>query len=126
MKKVEERLQTVISNYIKLQYPYVIFTAEKSGLKLSIGQAVKAKNQRNPSRGLPDVLILQPNKHYKGLFLEVKKETPYLKSGKLSNNKHIQEQNEVLKRLNSLGYLALFVWSYEMAKVILDSYMKEI
>jgi len=75
---------------------------------------------------LPDVLILQPNKHYKGLFLEVKKETPYLKSGKLSNNKHIQEQNEVLKRLNSLGYLALFVWSYEMAKVILDSYMKEI
>lgn len=126
MKKVEEKLQTAISKYIKLQYPDVIFTAEKSGLKLSIGQAVKAKNQRNPSRGLPDVLMLQPNKNYKGLFLEVKKETPYLKSGKLSNNKHIQEQNEVLKRLNSLGYLALFVWSFDMAKVVLDSYMKDI
>jgi len=126
MKKVEEKLQTAISNYIKLQYPDVIFTAESSGLKLPIGLAVKAKNHRNPPRGLPDILILQTNKHYKGLFLELKKETPYLKSGKLSNNKHIQEQNEVLTRLNGLGYLAFFVWSFDMAKVILDSYMKEV
>lgn len=126
--KQEENLQTAVSNYLKLQYPNVIFTAESSGVRLPIGLAKKAKEHRNPPRGLPDILILNPKfdsyKDYYGLFLELKTVNPYLKNGCLSKNKHIQEQAFVLERLNKLGYVALFSWSFEMSKKIIDSYMK--
>ena len=59
--KQEEKLQTAISNYLKLQYPNVIFTAESSGIRLPIGLAKKAKEHRNPARGLPDISIFYPN-----------------------------------------------------------------
>ena len=58
MKK-EDSIQLAVSTYLKIQYPYTIFTAESSGLKLTIGQAVKAKKQRNPVRGLPDLFIIE-------------------------------------------------------------------
>ena len=122
--KQEEKLQTAISNYLKLQYPNVIFTAESSGIRLPIGLAKKAKEHRNPARGLPDISIFYPNEKYYGLFFELKIKSPYLKNGDISINKHIQEQAKVLKRLNELGYLAMFVWSFEMAHGIIDSYMK--
>ena len=120
----EERLQISISRYLKHQYPQVIFTAESSGIPLPIYLAKKAKAQRNPTKGLPDVWIAQPNTMYYGLFLELKTKTPFLKSGKLSTNKHIREQAKVLERLNDLGYLAQFVWSFDMAKALIDDYLK--
>jgi hypothetical protein len=61
--KAEEKLQIAVCKYLKLQYPDVIFTAESSGLKLTIGQAVIAKQLRS-SKGLPDIMIFQPNLHY--------------------------------------------------------------
>lgn len=121
----EETLQTAICSYIKYQYPNVIFTAESSGVRLTIGQAKKAKNQRNPESGLPDLIILEPNKDYHGLCLELKRKSPYLKNGELSQNKHIQNQYEVHKTLNLKGYLTMFVWSFEMAKEVLDQYINQ-
>ena len=123
MNKEEEKLQTVVSNYLKLQFPDVIFTSESSGLRLPIGLAIKVKKLRNPEEGLSDMMIFQPNDSYHGLFLELKVKSPYLKNGNLSKSKHIQDQAEVLERLNDLGYLAMFAWSFEMAKGIIDSYM---
>lgn len=122
MKK-EESLQIAVCNYLKLQYPEVYFTAESSGIKLTIGQAVKAKKQRNPSKGLPDLIILEPNKEYHGICLELKKKTPYLKNGSLSRNYHIQNQFWCLNHLGRRGYCCEFVWSFDMAKQIIDQYM---
>ena len=123
MKK-EESLQIAVCNYLKFQYPDVYFTAESSGVKLTIGQAVKAKKQRNPSKGLPDLIILEPNKNFHGLCFEFKVKSPLLKNGQLSSNKHIQEQAAVLNKLSDKRYLCSFVWSFEQAKSIIDKYMK--
>ncbi|HTJ53747.1 MAG TPA: hypothetical protein VL443_30035 [Cyclobacteriaceae bacterium] len=122
MKK-EESLQIAVSNYLRLQYPNVIFTAESSGLKLTIGQAVKAKKLRS-SRGLPDMIILEPRGNYKGLCIELKTVSPYRKDGKLKTDQHLQEQEELLTRLNAKGYGALFATGFDKAKTIIDEYMK--
>lgn len=121
MKK-EESLQIAISRFIKLQYPNVIFTSESSGIRLTMGQAVKAKKQRSKHK-LPDMIILQPNKEYHGICFELKKKSPFLKDGSLSTNKHIQEQHKTLKQLSTLGYYTCFVWSLEQAISILKKYL---
>lgn len=121
----EESLQIAVSRYLRLQYPTLIFTAESSGIRLTIGQAVKAKKMRSES-GLPDLIILEPRGPYHGLVLELKKEgtTIFLKDGSLTKNKHIREQHAVMKKLFHKGYMALFACGYEHAKIIIDKYME--
>jgi hypothetical protein len=122
MKK-EEKLQIAVSKYLKLQYPDVIFTAESSGLKLTIGQAVIAKKLRS-DRGLPDLMIFEPNKYQKGLFIELKAAGVRLKSGDLPNTEHIREQTALLLRLCDRGYAASFACGFDEAKEIIDEYLK--
>ena len=72
------------------------------------------------------MIILKPNGEYHGLILELKSEysSPYLKDGSLSKGKHIQEQNQTLTELLSIGYYAVFAVGFDNAKKIIDDYMK--
>jgi len=122
----EKHLHKQICNYIKYQYPDVIFLSDMSGLKTSIGMAVQMKALRS-CRALPDLLVLKPNKEFCGLLIEIKTNVSevYLKDGKtLKNNQHIKEQSQMLKRLNKLGYYATFGIGFENCKNIIDNYLK--
>lgn len=124
MKK-EESLQLAICNYLRHQYPKVIFTCDlSSGMKLSIGQAVRASKMKS-SRGLPDLMIFEPNKHYNGLFLELKSKTPYKKNGELLSDQHLREQLNILKRLIDNGYKAMFSFGFDETKDIIDQYLNQ-
>ena len=72
-KNFETKVQLDLSEYIKDKYPDVIFTAESSGIKLTMGQSVVAKRCRS-SRGLPDMWVLEAKKGYNGCLLELKKD----------------------------------------------------
>jgi len=120
----EKELHAQICTYIKLQYPKIIFNTDLSGIKLTMGQAIQLKKLRS-SNGFPDIQILQPNDNFHGLFLEVKKESPYQKkNGHLKTDAHLIEQNEMHIKLKERGYASLFVWTFEMAKQIIDQYLK--
>jgi len=121
MKK-EEAIQIRFCNYLKKNHPNIIFAGDLSGDNVSIQQARKNKMQRS-SRGLPDLNIYEKNKVYGMLFLEFKKESPFLKNGNLSTNKHIQEQNEIHKSLRKKGYKVEFVWTLEDAIDIFENYI---
>jgi hypothetical protein len=120
----EQDIHIAICQYIKLQYPNVIFTSESSGLRVSMYQAKLLKKMRSGA-GLPDIMIFEPRKSYYGLFLEVKRDNfaVYKKDGGIVSNAHIQEQEEVIHRLSQRGYLATFVRGFEDAKAILDYYL---
>lgn len=138
----EEQLQKQIIDYIKLQYPKAMFKADLNGIKLTAGQAAKLAKQKS-DRGFPDIEILQTAGkklidvklvngeivrnvvvfQFAGLFLEVKKETPFKKNGELKSGEHLREQNEIHKRLRKQGYCAVFVWSFDMAKNVIDDYL---
>lgn len=121
----EESLQIAVSRYLKLQYPDVLFTAESSGIKLTMGQAVKAKKMRS-GRGLPDLIIFEPRYGYHGLMLELKKEGTviYKKDGSLRKNEHLAEQKAVIDKLISKKYYADFVIGFDDAKRVIDGYLK--
>jgi len=128
-KAKEESLQVAVSTYLRLKYPGCIFTAESSGIRLTMGQAVKAKKQRS-QRGLPDMMILEPRGAFFGLMIELKKEggSPFRKDGKLmghgcKSGEHLKEQAEAIVALNEKGYQAMFATGFDEAKSIIDYYM---
>ena len=123
MKNKETRLQIAISDWLRLQYPELIFTSSLDGAKLTIGQAMRAKRMRS-DKGMPDLQIFQPNSLYHGLFIELKIESPYKKDGLLKKNEHLREQQNMINKLNNRGYFACFAWSFEQAVKIINQYLE--
>lgn len=133
LKKKEERVQIAICNYIRLQYPSVIFTCDlSSGLRLPIWISAMHKKMRS-SRGLPDLFIAKEGKygegphygHYNGLFIEIKKDGTVvkLKNGSLPADKHLREQAAILEQLRNSGYRAEFCVGFDEAKNLIDEYL---
>lgn len=124
MKRREETIHENICNYIRVQYPDVIFFSDSSGLRLPMGLAVKAKKLRS-SRGIPDLFICRGEGPFHGLFIEIKKEdaTVYLQNGRMSQDKHIREQDGILRLLRREGYFACFGIGFDDCKNIVDNYL---
>ena len=120
----EYKLHKSICNYIKMQYPFVIFTSDASGIRLTIGNAKKMLALKANCK-IPDLLILEPKGGFNGLILEIKKEGAkvYKKDGGLYSNPHLNAQQETLDRLTVKGYYADFVIGFDQAKYVIDSYM---
>jgi hypothetical protein len=123
--ELEANLHQNICSYIRQQYPKVLFNTDLSGLKLTLGQAVKVKQLRS-SNGFPDLMIFYPNKNYHGLFIELKKDGTklYKKDGITPVNEHIKEQFEIIDKLGVLGYCATFGIGFDEVKQIIDLYMQ--
>lgn len=123
--KHEEHLQIQVCNYLRLQYPKVLFACDlASGIKLSIGQAVKAGRMRQ-SRGYPDLMIFEARGEYHGLMMELKREGTriYIRSGGMTMDAHIREQARVLEALTNNGYKAVFAIGFDEAIKIIDEYL---
>ena len=121
--KQEQRLQNQVCDYLRLQYPSVMFMISPSGIKLTIGQAKSLKRNQNPSKGWPDLLIFDKGKI---LFLELKPDgyELYKKDGTLRKNEHTDNQNEVHQMLHTRGYKACFAIGFDQAKKIIDEHLK--
>jgi len=121
----ERTLHRAVCDYIRLQYPDVIFNTDLSGAtKLTVGQAVALKSLRS-GRGFPDIVIYEPCKGYHGMFIELKQEGTkiYNKSGEPATP-HIVEQLDMITNLRNRGYYADFAIGFDEAKTIIDNYLK--
>lgn len=124
IKRKEESIQIQVCTWLKWQYPNLIWVCDyAAGIRLNIGQAVKAKKLRS-CRGLPDIMIFRANKDYHGLFLELKTVTPFKKDMTLKKDEHLKEQSEILHRLRQEGYYAGFAVGFEDAKDAIGDYLK--
>lgn len=144
----ESELQIAVADYLRLRYPSVLFHSDYgSGVRLTMGQAVRQKRQNGGRRAWPDMFIAKPanvkavakqidyddhhvigaftfieQKH--GLLLELKKDGTrlYKKNGEPASE-HIAEQAQILKKLREEGYKAEFAVGFEQAKKIIDGYL---
>jgi hypothetical protein len=120
----EKILHRQICEYIRNQYPKILFNTDLSGIKLTMGQAKQIKNLRS-NKGFPDLVIYEPKGGFAGLFLELKASSPYKKDGQLYKDEHLKNQHRVINILLGKGYLACFVWTFDFAKQVIDDYMNE-
>lgn len=130
----EAEIQQCVADYLRFQYPNVIFHSDfGSGIKLTMGQAVKQKRLNGGRRAWPDMFIAQPVdidygqiswRRYSGLFIELKKEGTRLKkqNGEWSSE-HIAEQARMLSELQARGYKADFALGFDQAKNLIDDYL---
>ena len=121
----ENKVHKAIVEYIKLQYPKIMFITDMSGIRLTIGQAKQAKKLRNPETGWPDIFISEPRGRFHGLFIEVKDDDAkvYKKRTGSPYNEHIAKQLEVIFNLNNRGYDAYMCIGFDEAKSVIDVYM---
>jgi hypothetical protein len=144
----EADLQVQVADYLRLQYPSVMFHSDYgSGIKLTMGQAIKQKRQNGGRRAWPDMFIAEPRgvkasckviqpgdsvikeaqfiEQKYGLFLELKKAGTriFKKDGTLVANEHIREQFDLLEQLRRKGYVAEFACGFDEAKRIIDGYL---
>lgn len=119
----EENLHLAICDYIRLQYPNVLFNSDMSGVKLTMGQAIKAKKLRS-CKGFPDLVIYEPRGEHKGLFIELKREGEkiYNKNGGVKSD-HLKDQWAVMEKLIEKGYYCVFAIGFEQAKMYIDNYL---
>ena len=136
----ELELQAQVADYIRLQYPSVIFHSDfGSGIKLTMGQAIKQKRLNGGRRSWPDMFLAEPDigktdgskrcafkKIWFGLFIELKREGTriFKKDGKLVADEHIREQFDMLHDLRARGYAAEFACGFDEAKKLIDDYMR--
>lgn len=140
----ELELQAQVADYIRLKYPSVIFHSDfGSGIKLTIGQAIRQKRLNGGRRSWPDMFIAEPMSRkidlskdipfdkaaklvmYAGLFIELKKAGTriYRKDGRLVSDAHIREQFDMLEQLRQRGYMAEFACGFDEAKKVIDGYL---
>lgn len=121
----ERTLHRAVCDYIRMAYPEVIFNTDLSGAgKLTMGQATALKALRS-GRGFPDLVIYEPKNDFCGLFLELKREGTKVYNKKfVGATPHIEEQIQMLEKLNDKGYAACFAVGFDEAKTIIDNYLK--
>lgn len=140
----EENLHQQVVDYIKLQYPDIMFRTDfAAGIKMTQGQAVKHKRLQS-GRAWPDLFIAAPMYKDKavdfyGLFIELKKDGTKLKRTKDAAkplkgenftrkagdwfDKHIEEQANTLQMLGMNGYCVSFAIGFDDAKGLIDKYL---
>jgi hypothetical protein len=130
--KKEQTLQQQVCQYLRLQYPSVIFRSDfASGLALTPHQAITHRNLQS-SRSWPDLFIYAARRGHYGLALELKQEGTTIiikrgpKKGQLTANPHIREQFFMLRELKKRGYYANFACGFDEAKKIIDWYFGRI
>lgn len=127
MIKKEEILHLKVCDYLRKNYPDVLFRTDfSSGMKMTPGQAAKHKKFQK-GRAWPDLFIAESNNFASGLFLEIKAEdvVVFNMNGKVRKNKHLIEQDKMLKELRKKGYRARFAIGYNQAIFEIQQYLGE-
>lgn len=125
LQPTEKSLHRQVVEYLKLQYPKVIFRTDfGAGIKMTIGQAVAQKSLQTGDK-YPDLFIAEPNLRFHGLFIELKREGyKLLNKNNEYRTEHLKMQFRCMDKLISKGYMAAFAVGFDEAKQIIDKYMK--
>jgi hypothetical protein len=124
--KTEAYIHTLLCNYLRANYPELIFTTDLSGVPLPIGLAKKIKPLKS-SRGIPDLILFHPASTFHGLLVELKSDDAKLfkqDGSGLLKDEHHSEQLNILLRLRALGYAAYFARGFENARDCIENYMR--
>lgn len=123
MIKAEQILHQQVCDYLKLQYPTVIFRSDHEGGRKRHPVEQARIKRLNSGRAWPDLFIAEPTTLWKALFIELKAVEIYTQKGYLKADPHLREQEEMLDRLQQKGYKAVFAVGFDQAQSIIDKYL---
>tara|TARA_R110001599_G_scaffold26223_4_gene92577 strand:+ start:936 stop:1271 length:336 start_codon:yes stop_codon:yes gene_type:complete len=107
----EDQLQMAAMRWIRLAYPNAVSFHVANERKTSPMRGGKLKKM-GVLAGVPDIHILEPNKIYCGLFIELKTE-----KGRLTPS-----QKDVIERIENAGYKCAVCRSLSEVICLVDDY----
>jgi hypothetical protein len=107
----EDQLQIAAMRWIRLAYPKAVSFHVANERKTSPMRGAKLKKM-GVLAGVPDIHILEPNKIYCGLFIELKTE-----KGRLTPS-----QRDVIERIENAGYKCAVCRSLDEVIDLVDDY----
>ena len=112
----EQELHNTIIEYLRC-YPHILWTSTLGGIYLGKGNwKQKALIKRHYKKGVPDILIFEPNNKYHGLMVELK----------VKYNKPSKHQKLWIANLTARGYKAVVCYKLEEFIKIFEKYTKTI
>jgi hypothetical protein len=121
----EEHEQKLLCEWVKKNYPNVLYTVDLGGIRLTMGQRVIMKSRAK--RGHPDLIFQEWFlDKYCGLAIEFKRTGTQLfkLDGTLRKDEHVEEQLSYLIGLKERYYVAGFVVGLEPAKEVIKAYLE--
>lgn len=120
----EENLHDLLSYYLRVRHPDIIFRTDAGGLKMSLGVSLKFHKKQSREKVYPDIFIPEPRGEFHGIFIELKRETEiiYNKHNQLKND-HLKEQKRILDLLYVKGYYTTFGVGFEASVNIIEKYL---
>ena len=126
MKTIEADDQAAIFRWAEFHRRYhpelALLNGSLNGVRLTIGQAVKARKQ-GMKRGFPDIFLPVPKGGYHGLFIELKVEPYRNHKNKMVYPKISKEQRWWIEELTKQRYKAVVCKGYDAAINEIDSYL---
>lgn len=124
--KAEAKLQRAVCEWIMMQYPHVYFTSDASSLGAG-WSTIKNISATKSKHAQLDLVILHRSVQgeYSFLVLEFKRESPFLKDGTLSQEKHVQEQLKTMQLLRKQKGKCEWAWTIDMSQRIIENYLGE-
>jgi len=110
MKK-EDQLTIAVADYLRLQYPKVLFTHIANERQTSPQRGAKLKRM-GVKAGMPDLLIFERGT-YSGLAIELK----------IKPNRPTENQERCLDFLAMCGWQCHVCYDFDEAKKIIDNYL---
>ena len=107
--------QVVLIRWFRIAYPKLIMFAIPNGEFRHIGTAIRLKKS-GVVAGVSDLFLMKPNKHFSGLFIEMK-----AKGGKVS-----PQQKYFIEQAIANGYAAYVCFGFEDAQSVIVQYLKDI
>ena len=112
----EQDLHNSIVNYLNY-YPNILWTSTLGGVYLGKGNyKQKALVKKHYKKGVPDLLIFEPNKKYHGLMVEIK----------VKPNKPSKYQKIWISNLTDRNYKAVVCYSLDEFIDIFNKYKQTI
>lgn len=115
MAQKELMVQISVVNWLKLNYPKIIYCASAGGMRTSLSVAKKMKAS-GYVKGFPDLQIMHPTKRHHGMFIELKAD---------KKSYPTKEQKEWIEKLNKLGYYAVICKGFDSAIEEITRYINE-
>lgn len=105
-------------------YPELaLLNGSLNGVKLTIGQGVKAKKQ-GMKKGFPDLFLPVPRGGYHGLFIELKIKPYRNHKNKMVYPTTSDEQKWWIAKLKAQGYGAVICKGYDAAMIEILNYLQ--
>ena len=115
MVQNELKIQIAVVNWIKSNFPELLYCASAGGMRTSLSVAKKMKAS-GYVKGIPDLQIMQPTRDKNGMFIELKANAKCYAT---------KEQKEWIEKLNQRGYYAVVCKSFDSAIDEITNYLNE-